>query len=88
LGWKQHISVSYIPLAWMPATREFYNQNEYKSVNYPYIDVFLNVRIKRARLFIKMDHVNSGLMGFNYFMIPNYSYVDRAFRFGVSWKFL
>jgi hypothetical protein len=87
LGVEVTFFSSYYPLSWMPATREFYKQDDYKSTNYPYLDVFLNVRIKRARLFLKMDHVNSGLMGFNYIMIPNYPMSDRALKFGVSWKF-
>jgi hypothetical protein len=78
---------SYTPLAWMPATREFYQQYNYKSANYPYLDAFINIRIKRARLFLKLEHANSYFMGYNYIMIPNYPKADMALKFGVSWKF-
>ena len=87
LGLELTFFSSYYPLAWMPDTKEFYLQNDYKSANYPYVDFFLNVKIKRARIYLKMDHINSGLSGYNYYMIPNYPMSDRAFKFGVSWVF-
>ena len=78
---------SYSPLAYMPATRQFYIQNDYQSSLYPYIDFFINLKIKRIRFFLKMDHVNSGLMGYDYFTIPNYPMAGRSFRVGLSWVF-
>lgn len=78
---------SYFPLAYMPATREFYLQNKYKSSAYPYIDFFMNFKIKRIRIFFKLDHLNSGLMGYDYMMIPHYPMADRALKFGLSWIF-
>ncbi|MFA5781089.1 MAG: putative porin, partial [Bacteroidales bacterium] len=65
----------------------FYLQNDFKSDNYPFFDFFVNLKIKRARIYLKFDHVNSGLMGYNYYMIPHYPMSDRAFKFGISWMF-
>ena len=73
--------------AWMPATRSFYLQDEMNTGGYPYADAFLDIRIKRARLFVKYQHVNSGWMDYSYFMTPHYPQPDRAFKFGVSWLF-
>ncbi len=73
--------------AWMPATRSFYLQDEINTGGYPYADAFLDIRIKRARLFVKYQHVNSGWMDYSYFMTPHYPQPDRAFKFGVSWLF-
>ena len=87
IGVEMTFFSSYTPLAWMPATREFYQQNVYKSANYPYLDAFLNIRIKRARLFLKLEHANWYFMGYNYIMIPNYPMADMALKFGVAWKF-
>jgi len=87
LGFEVTFFSSYYPQAWMPATKEFYLQNDYKSGNYPYIDLFFNMKIKKASIYIKMDHINSGFMGYDYFMIPHYPMSDRAFKFGVSWMF-
>jgi hypothetical protein len=87
LGMELTFMSSYQELAWMPATREFYLQNGYKTENYPFIDLFVNIKIKRANIYLKLDHANSGLMGYNYFLVPHYPMSDRAIKFGVSWKF-
>lgn len=73
--------------AWMPATRTFYLQDKIITGGYVYADAFLNIKIKRARLFLKYQHVNSSWMDYNYFMTPHYPQPDRGLKFGVSWLF-
>jgi hypothetical protein len=71
----------------MPATGRFYRQDVTKIGDYPFINVFLNVKLIRTRIFIMFDHVNSGFMGHNYFMIPSYPQNIRMLRYGVAWTF-
>jgi hypothetical protein len=33
------------------------------------------------------DHVNSGLMGYDYFMVPTYPMNSRMLRYGLAWTF-
>lgn len=73
--------------AYMPALRAFYRQNSYVSGNYPYLDAFVNLNIKRARIFVKYEHFNAGLMNYNYILVPDYPQADAAFKFGISWLF-
>lgn len=73
--------------AYMPALRSYYIQNQVETGNYPYVDGFINLRVKRARMFLVMKHLNSGLSGYNYIMVPSYPMPDRGLRFGVSWNF-
>lgn len=73
--------------AYMPALRAFYRQDNYVSGNYPYLDAFINLNIKRARLFLKYEHFNSGLMGYNYMLVNTYPQADAALKFGISWLF-
>lgn len=73
--------------AYMPALRTFYLQNGKTTGNYLYADVFINFRIKRARLFLMMQHANQDLMGYHYYMIPYYPMPDRALKFGINWMF-
>lgn len=80
-------NTAYFANAYMPALRAFYLQNEYESGNYPYLDAFINIRVKRARMFLQFKHVNSGLMDYNYIMVPGYPMPDRGMRFGISWAF-
>ena len=66
-----------------------YNLDDTKIAgNYPFVDVFLNVRIKTVRFFLKATHVNSGLFGFNYYGAYNYPLKDRTIQFGLTWIFI
>ncbi|HLO91381.1 MAG TPA: putative porin [Lentimicrobium sp.] len=80
-------NTAYHANAYMPALRAFYLQNDYKTGNYPYLDAFINIRVKRARMFLQFKHVNSGLMDYTYIMVPGYPMPDRGMRFGISWAF-
>jgi len=73
--------------AYSPALRAFYRQNSYVAGNYPYLDVFVNLNIKRARIFVKYEHFNAKLMSFNYIIVPDYPQADAALKFGISWLF-
>jgi hypothetical protein len=77
----------YYSNGYMPGTRSFYLQKETETGNYIYMDVFINMKIQRARFFIMYSHFNAGFMGRNYFMVPNYPMPDAGFRFGISWRF-
>jgi len=77
----------YAANGYIPATRMFYLQDQKQIGNYLYMDVFLNVKIQRATLFVKYSHFNAAFMERNYFMVPNYPMQDAAFKFGVNWRF-
>jgi hypothetical protein len=87
LGVDVFYHTPYYPYAWMPATGRFYRQDVTKTGDYPFINVFLNVKLKRTRIFVMYDHINSGFMGYNYFMIPSYPQNIRMLRYGVAWTF-
>jgi hypothetical protein len=73
--------------SYMPATGVFYVQDITSAGNYPYLSLFLNLKLKRTRGFIAFDHVNQGFSGYNYFMVPGYPMPVRTFRYGVAWTF-
>ena len=77
----------YHPYSYMPATGRFFRQDQTTTGNYPFVNVFLNLKVQRTRIFIMMDHVNSGFMGYNYFMVPSYPMNIRMFRYGLAWTF-
>ena len=87
LGADVTIHTKYHPYSYMPATGRFYRQDQILAGNYPFINVFLNLKVQRTRAFIMFDHVNSGLMGYDYFMIPTYPMNIRMFRYGIAWTF-
>lgn len=77
----------YHPYTYMPATGRFYRQDETTTGDYPFMNVFLNLKVKRTRLFLMFDHINQGFMGDNYDMIPSYLVNVRMFRYGLAWTF-
>jgi hypothetical protein len=77
----------YHPYSYMPATGRFYRQDKVTAGDYPFINVFLNIKIKRTRIFVMFDHVNAGFKGFNYSMVPYYPMNIRMFRYGLAWTF-
>ncbi len=73
--------------AYMPEIRAFYLQNEVTIGNYLWADVYITLRVKRARLFVKMRNVTGYFEGYNYWLAPHYPDRDAAFYFGISWRF-
>jgi len=80
-------NTSYAADSYMPATRMFFLQDQREIGNYLYMDIFLNVKIQRVRLYVTYSHFNATFMGNNYYMTPNYPMPDAAFKFGLSWRF-
>jgi hypothetical protein len=80
-------NTSYYADNYNPATRSFYLQDHKEIGNYLYMDVFINVKIQRARLFVTYTHFNASFMGRNYYTTPGYPMQDGAFKFGVAWRF-
>lgn len=53
--------------------------------NYPIVNIYANMKLKHARFFLMMSHVNAG--NGEYFLSPHYPINSRVLRFGVSWNF-
>lgn len=70
-----------------PLLGEFYVQNETKIGAFPLLDFFVNARVRQTRLFLKAEHFNSSMSGYNYYSAPNYPYRDFMIRFGLEWNF-
>ena len=70
-----------------PLIGEFYIQHEKKIGNFPLVDFFINAKVKQTRIFLKAEHFNSAMTGYNYYSAPNYPYRDFLVRFGLVWNF-
>ena len=55
--------------------------------NYPIVNVYVNMHLKRTRFYVAMSHVNQGDGG-NRFLVPHYPLRGRTLRLGVSWNFI
>jgi len=87
IGAEGMYNTLYHPYSYMPATGRFYRQYLVTAGNYPFLNAFINFKVKRTRFFIMMDHLNAGSTGFNYDMIPGYPMNVRMFRYGLAWTF-
>lgn len=73
--------------AYDPVLAEFYVQNESEMEGFPQVDFFFNGKIRQARIFFKLEHVNSLLTGNTNFAAPLHPYRDFGVRFGLVWNF-
>ncbi|MFC2176400.1 putative porin [Bacteroidota bacterium] len=87
-GIETSYATAYFANSYNPALSNFYLQNDKQVGNYPFIDVFLNLRVKKFRAFVKVEHVNAGWFGYTYYQVPNYPTNDLSWKFGVNWAFL
>ncbi len=77
----------YYGYSYMPATNTFFRQESTRTGNYPFLSAYLNIKLKRTRIFLMLDHFNSGLTGYNYFLVPSYPLNIMTFRYGIAWTF-
>lgn len=71
--------------AYNPLLGEFTLQNK-TEIGYPTLDVFFNMRVRRTRIYFKLDNVISVWSKKDYFSAPNYPYRDLSIRFGLVWN--
>lgn len=87
IGFDLRYNTEYYAPKYMPATGIFVNQQDKKVGNYPFVDAFVNLQLKRARIYIKYDHVNQGYPDEPYYSSYQYPGNPRNLKFGVSWNF-
>ncbi len=87
LGIEVFYHTLYHSYAYMPATGRFYNQSQEMTGDYPFVNLFLNLKLKRTRIFLMFDHINSGLLSYNYLLTPSYPLNIRMLRYGLAWTF-
>ncbi|MCY1722395.1 putative porin [Prolixibacteraceae bacterium Z1-6] len=87
IGTDVRYNTKYYADAYSPATGLFYLQNDKQYGNYPYIDVYANLRLKRTRVFFKWVNIGTNFLNGEYMTSPHYPMNRSTFRLGVSWAF-
>lgn len=87
IGADVRYNTMYYADAYSPATGLFYLQNKKKYGNYPFIDVYANLRLKRTTVFFKMINIGTQFLDGEYITVPHYPMPRSTFRLGVSWLF-
>lgn len=73
-----------------PAIGQFYLQNKdtrYKLGGYPLVNGYINLHLKRTRIFFAMYNLIQGQGDKSYFLAPHYPLNPRLLKFGISWNF-
>ena len=74
--------------AYQPATMAFCNQDNVKVGGYPFVNAYINMKLRKARFYVMMSHLNQGMFGGNnYFSMPGYPLNPRRFQIGISVDF-
>ncbi len=87
IGVDMRYHTKYYAPTYTPATGQFHTQKIRKTGNYPFFDAFVNFHLKRARIYVKVDHFNESFMGNDYFYTTGYPANPLSMKFGVSWNF-
>ena len=72
--------------AYMPALRTFYLQNEVQVGNFPYIDLCVTFKIKRANIYVLYTNMYSLTNDNRYPTTPHYPMRDSRLCFGINWR--
>jgi len=78
-------SSGYKANAYMPATGQYYLQDNQKIGNVPVINLFGNFVIGSATLFLKLENFGNNLIRGINFAIPDYPNPPRTFKLGIVW---
>lgn len=87
IGSDVRYNTKYYADAYAPSTGLFYLQNEKEYGNYPYIDVYASLRLKRTRVFFKYMNIGTHFLNGEYMTSPSYPMNRATFRLGLSWAF-
>lgn len=90
IGVAVSYNTNYRGYAYAPSISQFYIPQTDETLRYyPVIEPFLTAKIKRVRIFGKLQHVNQSLFKSwqGYFAAIDHPMPDRIFKVGVSWYF-
>lgn len=70
-----------------PAHQLFYPQNDFTLPPYGRIDAFVGTQVKRAYIWVRMQHVSQDLFRPGYMTTAYYPMLNRTLMLGVNWTF-
>lgn len=87
-GIDTHFRTAYYAYDYDVATQQFFVQNEFEVPAYFLVDYYFALKVRRARVYVKVPQINQGLGQYDgYFVTPIYSGQQRTFDIGISWPF-
>ena len=80
-------STGFYGYAYMPATGIFFAENEKVLGNYPNLNVFAQMKVKRTRIFIEWVQTFAGLFPEQSFAVLHYPSMRPHLKYGIYWHF-
>ena len=78
----------YYAPGFQPALAAFTNQRDMKIGNYPFCNVYANMKLSKTRFYVMYSHANQGLFGgSDYFSMPYYPLNPHRLQIGISVDF-
>jgi hypothetical protein len=87
VGVDVHWKSAYYAPGYDIAIQQFYLQQSIKAPEFPIIDIFLNTRIKRARIFVKYNNLLKTFSDYANIPTPFYPGIRNIIDFGFDWSF-
>jgi hypothetical protein len=89
MGWDFRINSAFTPDGWQPLTNQFHLQDELRQEIYPWVDVFLAMKVQSFRLYFRWENLYN-------IIDPSQVYYQTAwhpsqfssFRLGITWQFI
>ncbi|MDR2129825.1 MAG: putative porin [Odoribacteraceae bacterium] len=87
IGVDLFYNTSFYASSYAPSIMQFHEQRKEKTGNYPKVDVFIALRIKRADIFVKYEHLSQYFANRNYFSAYAYPINPARLKYGIRWNF-
>ena len=72
--------------AYMPATRTFYLQNDVEIGNFPFIDLAVALKVKKANIYVAYSNMFLLTGNYDSFIAPHYPMRDSRIFIGINWR--
>ena len=75
------------PQSYLPYAGMFFNAANASKSSLLLLDFYLSVQVRRARFFLKSEHINSLWSTSDYIVAPHYPLARHGIKLGLSWVF-
>jgi len=86
-GLDFHVKSSYFANAYDPVIQQFFLQDELEIPSFVLVDLFLNFKILRTFVFLKVININEGFQADGFLTTPYYRGQFTTFDVGIRWLF-
>ncbi len=87
VGVDVHWKSAYYAPAYDPVIQQFYVQQDFSAPSFPLLDIFLNAKIKHARIFVKYNNILKMFSDYAAIPTPFYPGIKNIVDFGFDWSF-